>query len=266
MDYCRRRAGIIALTFICFFTISVHAKSKSFYNSLVEDLENACSYGYKGIDLETGKIDFTNYTGEEGYILTSCDSNFYIQSYMGFFKVKNNKGEIFYTRNGEFERRGNNYYLVSGNYKLETDIKDSAKNSLNKVTLIFHPTDKCKIERQGFLFTFSDVVSFEEEIIPNRLELANIDSILILLKMKFFLSDEAKNYSSQIEIIDRMIDVLVSDKMHEYYFMRNILQFDLEKYQLKNEQTNFDQLRFIYFTNWARSFRKYIRMLYIEDL
>ena len=87
---------------------------------------------------------------------------------------------------------------------------------------------------------------------------------MILLKMKSFLSGELTKYSTQLEIVDRMLDVLISDKMHEYYIRRSYCQFDLEKYRLVNEQTNLEQLQFIYCTNWARSFRKYIKKLYIN--
>jgi flagellar hook protein FlgE len=264
MGYYRRRTVIIVFSLIYFFAAYVYANSNDFYNSLVEDLENSCSYGYKGINLETGKIDFTNYTGPDGYIVTASDTDFYIQSNMGFFKVKNNTGEVFYTRNGEFVKRGNEYYLVSGNYKLETAVESCSGDSNNKRTLIFHPTEDSKIVRHGFLFTFTEVKSVEEEIIPNRLELPNTDSIMILLKMKSFLSGELTKYSTQLEIVDRMLDVLISDKMHEYYIRRSYCQFDLEKYRLVNEQTNLEQLQFIYCTNWARTFRKYIKKLYLN--
>ena len=103
----------------------------------------------------------------------------------------------------------------------------------------------------------------EEEIISNRLELPNTDSIKILLKMKSILNESSGKYQTKLEIINRMLDVLIDDKMHEYYLSRNYLQFDLEKYKLSNNQTNLDELRFLYSTNWARTFKKYIELLYI---
>ncbi len=257
---CRKSRGII-FVFICIISFPVF--SNDFYNSLVDDLKNACSYGYKGINLETGEIDFSNCTGDEGYIISHSETSFYIQSYKGFFRVQNDKNDFFYTRNGEFIKRGDDYYLAYANYKLSTRIKDCENNSSNKRTLIFHPTEKSKIIRNGNLFVFSDVECREEEIISNRLELPNIDSIKILLKMKSILNESSEKYQTQLEIINRMLDVLIDDKMHEYYTSRNYLQFDLEKYKLSNNQTNLDELRFLYSTNWARTFKEYIELLYI---
>lgn len=257
---CRRNRGIIS---IFIFILSFPIFSNEFYNSLVDDLLNACSYGYKGINLETGEIDFSNYTGEEGYIISHSETSFYIQSFKGFFKVQNDKNEIFYTRNGEFVKRGDDYYLAYVNYKLSTKIEECEENPGNKKTLIFHPTEKSKIIKKGNFFIFSDVEYHEEEIISNRLELPNIDSIKILLKMKSILIESSKQYQVQLDIINRMLDVLIDDKMHEYYIMRNCLQFDYEKYKLSNNQTNLEELRFIYSTNWARTFKEYIELLYI---
>lgn len=258
---CRRSYGII---FLLFFLFVFPVFSNEFYNSLVDDLKNACSYGYKGTNLETGEIDFSNYTGEEGYIISHNDSSFYIQSYKGFFKVQNDKNEFFYTRNGEFIKRGDDYYLAYANYKLSTKIEDCKEYPEYKRTLIFHPTEKSKITRNGYLFIFSDVESCEEEIVSNRLELPNIDSIKILLKMKSILIESPEQYQLQLEIINRMLDVLIDDKMHEYYIIRSCLQFDSEKKLLTEYKTNLDQIRFIYSTNWARTFKKYIDLLYIK--
>lgn len=263
MDYCRRKIEV----FICMllFTASaVYATSKDLYNLLVDDLLNSCFYGYKGTNLETGEIEFGSYLNTESYIMTGSENNFYIQSEKGFFKVKSNRNEILYTRNGDFIKRGNDYYLSYGDYKLETEIKDCSNNPDNKVTLIFHPGKSSKVIRKGCFYYFSEVDSFEEEIICNRLELPNIDPIKILLRMKTILNQFSEDYSIQLEIIDRMLDVLVEDKMHEYYIRRSYSQFDLEKYELINNQITLDQLKFIYSTNWARSFRCYIEMLRIQ--
>ena len=75
-----RRARIVVSVLFFFLTTFLYANTKDLYNSLVEDLLNACSYGYKGTCLETGEVDFANYTGENGYIITTNESNFYIQS------------------------------------------------------------------------------------------------------------------------------------------------------------------------------------------
>lgn len=231
---------------------------------MVDDLLNACVYGYKGIDLETGNINFSNVTGPNGYILVANDTSFYIQSYKGFFKVLNDAKEEFYTRNGEFIKRGNDYYLAYSNYKLATEIfTDNQTKEIR--TLIYHPTASSKIIRNGYLLRFSEVESFEEEIKPNMLELPNIDAIQILLKMKEILRENQDIYSTQLEIINRMLDNLISDKMHEYYLRRSFTQFDIEKYQLSNNQTTLDQLEFLYLTNWVRTFSKYIKLLYIDN-
>lgn len=263
MGYNRERKRIVLICIIWLISSSVYAQSNGYYNSLVNDLLNACSYGYKGTDLDTGEIDFSNYSGDRGYIITSSDTNYYIQSSKGFFQVRNNDNEVFYTRNGEFVKRGDSYYLVYGNYKLNTQIIDYPNDSGKRTTMIFHPSDSSSIIRKGALFIFSEVECYEEEIIPNRLELPNINPIRILLKMKSFLIESHKNYIEQLEIINRMLDVLIEDKMHEYYLQRNYSQFDLEKYQLNNQQTSLDQLRFVYSTNWARTFKEYIEMLYM---
>ena len=111
---------------------------------------------------------------------------------------------------------------------------------------------------------YSFVDCYEEEIIPNRLELPNTDPIRILLKMKAVLKDFQGDYNVQLDIINCMLNTLIEDKMHEYYIQRSFSQFDLEKYQLSNNITSLDQLRFIYSTNWVRTFSDYIQMLYIE--
>ncbi|MCQ2588627.1 MAG: hypothetical protein MJ174_10965 [Treponema sp.] len=258
MDYCRRKARIAFLVITIFFQFCLNANS--FYNSLVEDLLNAVSYGYKGINLETGNIDFCNLQGKEGYITVSSETSFYIPSNKGFFMVENSEGKIFYTRNGEFVKRGDDYFLVRNNYKLKTQIIDFENG---KKTLIYHPTSSCKIIRDGFLFSFSEVESYEEEIITNRLEIPNIDPIEILLKMKSILNKNPKKYVEQMTLVDKMLDVLINDKMHSYYIERSYLQFDIEKYQLQNNTTTYDHLRFLYSTNWARTFSKYIKLLYI---
>lgn len=262
MDYCRRRLIALIICIFCLITSQVH--SNEFYNSLVDDLLNICTYGYKGINLETGEINFINYTGPEGYILVSNDTSFYIQSYKGFFKVLNDNNEVFYTRNGEFIKRGNDYYLAYEDYKLATEI---IKNDQTDVvtTIIYHPKASSQIKRNGCLFLFTEVECFEEEIIPNRLEIPNVDAIQILLKMQLILKDDSERYSIKLEIINRMLDNLISDKMHEYYIRRSFTQFDLEKYQLSNNQISLDQLNFLYSTNWVRTFSKYIKMLYIDE-
>ena len=253
-----KRKIIICLYFVvlCF---SVNAND--FYNSLVDDLLNACCYGYKGIDLTTGEIDFSNNV-KDGYVESSSDTSFYIQSYKGFFKVENKKGEILYTRNGEFVKRGNDYYLAHANYYLTTEIFECDDNSGNKRTQIFHPTESSTITRKGYLFIISEVETREEVIIPNRLELPNIKPIMILLNMKQILKESPEENFMRIEIVNRMLYVLIEDKMHEYYIRRNYSQFDMEKYQLLNNMTNLDQLNFIYSTNWSRTFSEYIEMLY----
>lgn len=116
----------------------------------------------------------------------------------------------------------------------------------------------------GYLFIFSEVECFEEEIIPNRLELPNIDSIKILLKMKSILSENSEQYQIQLDIINYMLTVLISDKMHEYHISRSYMQFDVEKYKLETNQISLDELRFIYSTNWVRTFREYIKLLYVD--
>ena len=262
MGYCRRTRVIFSV-FLFVLTSFTYANQKDLYNLLVEDLLNACSFGYKGTCLETCEVNFSNYSGIDGYVTTAIESNFYIQSEKGFFKVTNNKNEVFFTRNGEFIKRGDEYFLAYGNYKLETKIEECSNNSRNKKTLIFHPTESSEVKRNGYLFSFSDVESFEEEIIPNRLELPNIDPIRILLKMKLILNKSSEEYLIQLELVNRMLDVLVDDKMHQYYIQRNYSQFDLEKYQLVNGQVTLDYLNFIYSTNWARTFKHYIEMLFI---
>lgn len=258
---CKRNKRII---FILIAFLSFPVFSNEFYNSLVDDLMNACQYGYKGTNLETGEINFSNYIGDAGYIISHSETSFYIQSYKGFFKVQNDKNEVYYTRNGEFVKRGEDYYLAYANYKLSTTIEDCDDDSGNKKTLIYHPTNNCKIIRNGYLFIFSEVECFEEEIIPNRLELPNIDSIKILLKMKSILSENSEQYQIQLDIINYMLTVLISDKMHEYHIARSYMQFDVEKYKLETNQISLDELRFIYSTNWGRTFREYIKLLYVD--
>lgn len=258
-----KRIKICFLCLFCFLIFPIHSDPNEFYNSLIDDLLYSCSYGYKGTNLETGEVDFTNYDGESGYIVTNLDSNFYIPSYKGFFKVINDNNEIYYTRNGDFIKRGNDYYLSSGNYKLETIVEECEEFLSNKKTLIYHPTESSSIVRDGFLFRFSEVEAFEEQIIPNRLEVPNIDCIKILLKFKTFLNQSPEQFPTQIEIVNRMLDILIADKMHEYYIERSFLQFDVERYELENNLITLDQIRFIYSTNWARTFRDYIKMLYI---
>ena len=255
-----RRAGIIFLLLTC---ISFRVYSNEFYNSLVEDLLNAYSYGYKGIDLDSGAINFNNIDDYSGYIYTNNENSFYIPSYKGFFMVENSDGEKFYTRNGDFVKRENDYYLSFGEYKLASKI---VKNNIHTEvkTMIYHPTSESSIERDGCIFKFSETVASEEIIIPNKLELPNIDPINILIKMKALLSSDINVYQDKIEIIDRMLDVLIEDSMHSYFLQRNISQFDIEKYQLKNLLITTDQLHFIYSSSWARTFRKYIKQLYIK--
>ena len=262
MVYNKRIKKIFFYVFFVFIGFNIY--SNSFYNSLVEDLLNCCSYGYKGINLESGEIDFSNNVNTNSFIISNNNSSFYIPSMNGFFKVKTSDDKIFYTRNGDFIKRGEDYYLSFGDYKLATIIKDYDKESEAKKTLIYHPKDNSSIIRNGCLFFFSDVDCYEEEIIPNRLELPNTDPIRILLKMKAVLKDFQGDYNVQLDIINCMLNTLIEDKMHEYYIQRSFSQFDLEKYQLLNNTTSLDQLRFIYSTNWVRTFSDYIQMLYIE--
>lgn len=66
-----KRVGIIFLLLTC---ISLCVYSNEFYNSLVDDLLNACSYGYKGIDLDSGDINFNNIADDSGYIYTYSEN------------------------------------------------------------------------------------------------------------------------------------------------------------------------------------------------
>lgn len=258
MDNCRRK-GIIVLLLVC---ISFHVHAQEFYNSLVDDLLNACSYGYKGVDLDTGEINFANISNDSGYVYTLNENAFYIPSYKGFFMVENSNGEIFYTRNGDFFKKEGEYYLTTSNYKLVSKIEINTQNSEIK-TQIYHPTTTSSIARDGCFFKFSEVEVYDEIIIPNKLELPNVDPINILIKIKLLLREDSNRHLEKIEIVNRMLDVLIDDAMHSYYIRRSFSQFDLEKYQLKNSLISSDQLSFIYSTNWVRTFRKYIKQLYI---
>ena len=260
MFFCRRKILLMSLSVLIFNNLSFFAND--FYNSLVDDLLNAGSYGYKGMNLETHEIDFSNKKGEEGYILSPNDTSFYIESEKGFFKVISSTGEYFYTRNGEFLKRGDDYYLAYANYKLATTISDCDNPGIKK-TQIFYPTDRSTIKRYGYLFSFSEVVFKEEEIISGRLELPNIDSLKILFTMKKILNKSPEKYNVQLDIIDKMILILMYDKMHQIVNDRKILELGNVKKQMQDNPLSIYQIRFKYSTSWAQSFSEYIKMLYI---
>lgn len=250
----------IVVSCLCFFLTSF-SYANDFYNSLVDDLLNCSLFGYKGIDLTSGQIDLSNLPGEKGFITCSSDDSFYIPSEKGFFRVVNDDNEIFYTRSGDFIKRNGKYYLRYGNYKLTTEIEYENGRYFTK---IYHPKQFCQIARTGNMFSFSEVEEIEEEIIPNRLEIPNTDAIQILLTMKSLLCQTDGEYQVQLEIINRMLDVLISDKMHEYLIRQELIQIESEKYRLVNDLETVDELYFAYSTNWCRTFSDYIKMLYIE--
>lgn len=250
---------IILLTI--FMSFSCLLFGNEFYNSLVDDLLNSSSYGYKGMNLETRQINFSNSKGADGFIITKSETAFYIKSEKGFFMVENNNHEILYTRDGDFVKRGDEYYLARDNYLVKKKIEnlDGVKK-----TLIFHPSENSSVERIGRFFKFSDGELINEEIIPNRLEMPNTDPIKILIKMKEILRTKEKKYRIQLEIINQMLNVLISDKMHAYYIEQSYLNFDIEKYQIQNQLVWMDELQFKYSTSWSRTFSEYIKLLYIE--
>ncbi|MCR5218999.1 colicin E5-related ribonuclease [Treponema sp.] len=74
-------------------------------------------------------MDFSSGSGYISKIFSTRETSFYIPFEKGFFMVQNDK-ETLFTRNGEFVKRGDDYYLAYTNFKLATKVV----SLLNKAT------------------------------------------------------------------------------------------------------------------------------------
>lgn len=215
--------------FILFVWLSSFACDTTNYNSilieydtLLEDLSNIKTFGYKGIiPNSTSELLFPYINGHN--IVDGSQESFAIQG-KGFFKVydkTNNK--YYFTRCGMFFNINGEYHIHDGTgFRLVSKINPVEKKiakeqddyyKFNTSTCdLYYPANENEFTRQGKYFIFSDVKELKNQTLLNGyLELSTVDVLKTITRMLFILKNiEGKNGNYGISGIGTKIFILES--------------------------------------------------------
>lgn len=164
------------------------------YDTLLEDLKNINTFGYKGMITDyQPAFQYPYFEGQR--IRTMNEENFAIQG-KGFFKVYDKKNNRYlYTRCGMFIMSGNEYHttdgfiLITKIVPINEDLKEDDSTKISKYigNLVF-PTDETKFIRIGKYFLFTSEKVLQDQIILNKyLELSTVNVLRTLTRMIFIL-------------------------------------------------------------------------------
>ncbi|MGL4524088.1 MAG: hypothetical protein ACRCVN_01010 [Spirochaetia bacterium] len=210
---------------------------EDFFDGYVGDLVDVARPGYKALPpeaMDTGSEEYADYYKKQGQLIPSPSSFDFAIKGQGFFKVHDDDGNAYYTRNGTFMPNDEGVLINNDGYKLAPEFKirnpnaDYSVNQFGQLLLnirgeapraiyqfeLYMPTEAASVSRHNTVFDFSEVVAIEpdknNQIQNKMLELSTTQAAKTLIRMtkslyELKIAHPDRNYDLQLYLVDFLL-------------------------------------------------------------